>query len=142
MATATISKDIAVKAFNPEFIEFVGTKQYEATFELKTVSAEAKAELENKAVAQVEKNIKFYETVEGVTPTGLTFADHAKQLRENASRAVVERYNHLEWNYKYDNKIIMPFVAPSKGEAEKIARIYVRETMPTHRLVWVYVKRK
>jgi hypothetical protein len=141
MTTATISKDIAVKAFNPEFIEFVGTKQYEATFELKNVPADVKARLEKLAVERVEQNINFCEKFDGMTPVGLTNAEYAKQMRANASKAVVERYNQLEWSYKYDNKIEMPFVAPSKDAAEKIARVYAREVLSEYRLRWVYVKR-
>lgn len=142
---STITKEIAIKAFSNEFIELmtgIKNKTYEATFQVKSLDDEAKFRLTEQAVEEVEKNILFWESQEGVDFDGKTYADRAKEMRQNASALVVKKYNELEQSWKWDNRLILTFVAPNKLEAEKIARAYGSKVLENYRFVWAYVKNK
>ena len=136
MATATVSKVIAEKAFDAEFIKamvVLNNKKYEATFELKEIPANIAFKLMQDATASVENTIDYAKS-------------HNKEMADfyikNYQEEITRRYNSLVDSYKYDNSLVLDFVAPNKDFAEKVARVYAREILNNYRLRWVYVKRK
>jgi hypothetical protein len=136
MATATVSPVIAEMAFKPEFIEamvVLNNKKYEATFELKEVPSDVAFKLMQDATASVENFIEWARNHDGAL---------AERLIAQYQEDITRKYNDLVWSYKYDNSLLLDFVAPDKGYAEKVARVYAREILKTYSLRYVYVKRK